>query len=156
MQIFTLVQQAPWNMQQLEHKHMISILPTAMDAPQFFVYTGSTWCRILHGTLILHGISFSLKSSTKRIWSLTTLPSHTEHFRFIALERHLLSCPVSVWYYYHSKNVSAPILTHSTTQIKHMTVESSLQVPWWANQAIVSHVIKKTQTSKIIMFSLVM
>lgn len=144
MQIFTLVQQAPWNMQHLEHKHMINFLPTDMAAPQFFVYTGSTWCRsMLRGTLTLHGIS-----STKRIWSLTTLPSHTEHFRFIALARHLLCHPVSIWYYYYSTNVSAPILTHSTTQIKHMTAESSLQVPWWANQAIVSHVIKKHKQVK--------
>lgn len=36
MQIFTLVQQAPWNIQQSEHKLMINILRTEMAAALFF------------------------------------------------------------------------------------------------------------------------
>lgn len=141
MQIFTLVQQAPWNMQQLEQ---------AYDKHSTY-WHGCTSILCLHWLNLVPHIPWNTNTSWhkflfKKFHHENLIPDNTS-FTYRALPFH---STVSVWYYYYSANVSAPILTHSTTQIKHMTVESSLQVPWWANQAIVSHVIKKTQTSKII------
>lgn len=118
MQIFTLVQQAPWNMQQLEHKLMINILPTDMDAPQFCLH----WPNLVSHTPWNTNTSRH-KFLFEKFHQGNLIPDNTS-FTYRALPFHS-TCktssvchPVSVYYYYYyyySEDVSAPILTHCTT-----------------------------------------
>lgn len=136
----------------VEHKLMINILHTEMDAALFFANTGQTWCSLFLETHLMVQVSL-WKIPQRELWSPSTLPSQWEHFHLnntSNMNRDIFcvsSCQHTTLQLQHEYN-SVPNLTHPTTQIKCLIVESSLQVPWWADYAITSHVIKKRQKVK--------
>lgn len=101
----------------------------------------------------LHGISFSLKKS-RELWSPSTLPSQREHFHLnntsnINANIFCVSPCQHTILQLQCEHNNVPSLTYPTTQIKCLIVESSLQVPWWADYAITSHVIKTITFSSV-------